>query len=289
MKKPSQKTHWWIDLGMFLGYLLCFYLDLTGVVLHQWLGLSVTILALVHLLLHWDWVTSVFTRFFGRTTARSRIYLLLDMLIMVGAVMMFETGLAISTWFALDLNNFGTWLDVHVYASIITLGLVVLKLGLHWRWIAKTAKKAFAIRGMGQLPLPGQPAAIPVPAAAKEVDRRQFLALMGLVGGASTLAAANVISYFKTAQSVSTVQAAEISTGVAQVQATASVPTATAQASVTQAATAAPTPTALPQVVSSPSASNCTVRCPRGCSYPGHCRRYTDSNQNNKCDLGECM
>jgi hypothetical protein len=33
----------------------------------------------------------------------------------------------------------------------------------------------------------------------------------------------------------------------------------------------------------------CTKRCPRGCSYPGHCRRYTDSNNNGYCDLGECL
>ena len=33
----------------------------------------------------------------------------------------------------------------------------------------------------------------------------------------------------------------------------------------------------------------CFQQCPRGCSYPGHCRRYTDANGNNRCDLGECL
>lgn len=27
--------------------------------------------------------------------------------------------------------------------------------------------------------------------------------------------------------------------------------------------------------------------CNRDCSYPGHCRRYTDQNNNGRCDLGE--
>jgi hypothetical protein len=40
---------------------------------------------------------------------------------------------------------------------------------------------------------------------------------------------------------------------------------------------------------SSALSSGCVVRCERGCSYPGHCRRYTDSNQNGRCDLGECV
>lgn len=33
----------------------------------------------------------------------------------------------------------------------------------------------------------------------------------------------------------------------------------------------------------------CTVRCGRRCFYPGHCRRYRDTNGNGRCDLGECV
>ena len=45
------------------------------------------------------------------------------------------------------------------------------------------------------------------------------------------------------------------------------------------------------QPTSSANASStaCTIRCNKGCSYPGHCRRYVDTNRNNRCDLGECM
>ncbi len=35
-------------------------------------------------------------------------------------------------------------------------------------------------------------------------------------------------------------------------------------------------------------AAACQVRCNRRCSYPGHCRRYVDANQNGRCDWGEC-
>jgi hypothetical protein len=31
------------------------------------------------------------------------------------------------------------------------------------------------------------------------------------------------------------------------------------------------------------------VRCNRGCSFPGQCHRYVDSNANNLCDNGECL
>jgi hypothetical protein len=67
----------------------------------------------------------------------------------------------------------------------------------------------------------------------------------------------------------------------------------------TQTATAAPQQQTTPAAnstkqtsansSSTSSASACQVRCNRRCSYPGHCRRYTDSNKNGRCDLGECL
>ena len=39
---------------------------------------------------------------------------------------------------------------------------------------------------------------------------------------------------------------------------------------------------------SSQPATACQVQCNRRCSYPGHCRRYVDANQNGRCDWGEC-
>jgi hypothetical protein len=33
----------------------------------------------------------------------------------------------------------------------------------------------------------------------------------------------------------------------------------------------------------------CTVLCPKGCSYPGQCQDYRDENGNGLCDLGECL
>lgn len=42
-------------------------------------------------------------------------------------------------------------------------------------------------------------------------------------------------------------------------------------------------------VEASSSTASGAARCPRGCSYPGHCRRYTDANSNGRCDLGESV
>ncbi|HQP08880.1 MAG TPA: hypothetical protein PLY85_07660, partial [Anaerolineaceae bacterium] len=62
------------------------------------------------------------------------------------------------------------------------------------------------------------------------------------------------------------------------------------QAATTQQTVAVSTSTPVPtaaQVVQEQ--ASCVVRCPRGCSFPGRCHKYTDSNNNQKCDLGECL
>ncbi len=56
-----------------------------------------------------------------------------------------------------------------------------------------------------------------------------------------------------------------------------------AQASVVQEPTAQPTQAATPTAQS----SELVVVCRRGCSYPGHCRRFRDNDGSGICDLSE--
>jgi hypothetical protein len=55
----KQKTYWWVDLVLFGGFLVAFFLSLTGVDLHQWIGVFGVLLASYHLLAHRDWVNTV--------------------------------------------------------------------------------------------------------------------------------------------------------------------------------------------------------------------------------------
>lgn len=294
MNKHKQKYNWLIDIAIMTGFLLSFFLDVTGLPLHQWLGLGVAVLVLVHLYLHWDWVTAVAKRIFGKKCGRARLYLLQDALIMLGAVVILETGLAISTWFNLDFYNFSAWVDIHIYSSLITLGLVVVKVGLHWRWIVTIAGKIFTRKSgiRTQQLLRPSPAPVPVPVVNRSVNRRQFLVLMGVVGTASVVAASNVLSRVKAVQSAVLESSSAPSTtpspsesGLALSQGN---PSTAGEGVVTSPSATA---TAVPQVAyNNPNQSTaCQVRCPKGCSYPGQCRRYIDTNQNSKCDLGECI
>lgn len=261
VKANTQKTNWLIDVAIFSGFWLASMLDLTGLAVHQWLGLAVGLAAGYHLLAHWTWVKSVTQRWFGRTSNRARLYFLVDAGMLVGFSLILLTGLVMSTWFDLTLNNYTAWRSVHVTATVATLILTVIKIAIHGRWIVSMARRSIWPAGGQVNPAPAlQPATAPV-----DMGRRDFLKLMGVVGGAALIASISALNGEE--------ESAVTSASAAQSEAA----VGTSQSGL-----------ATDSYGLSSSAGQCSVRCNRRCSYPGHCRRYTDTNGNGRCDLGEC-
>jgi len=300
MKKNIQIKNWWIDAVMLAGYLFCFYLEFTGVIGHEWLGVGVGLLAILHTWLHRDWVMKVTRRFFSGAGGRSRWYYLVDVLILIGFIVILETGVVISTWLNLDLAEYAAWLDIHTFASITTLALLAVKVAIHWRWVVNITNKIFSAEPKS-MPVP-----VPVPVNRQAVDRRRFLGLMGVVGMGSLLAVINVArenSIYQTSSDVSasalgTVEDPVTNIPVATAEAGAqSSPAAAEQTMTGVVETAPPTSTGTPTTVptaeyvqeTQPVVAACQVRCSKGCSFPGRCRRYVDQNGNRLCDLGECL
>lgn len=290
MNPKDPRTNWVIDAVLLTAFLFAFFMNLTGVLLHQWLGVLIVVLIILHFVNHREWVNCMIERFFKKTSGRARLYAVIDLALLFGLILITETGLVISSWFNLELTNFAVWRDVHVVSSIVTLLLAVVKIGLHWRWIVSTAKKIF-----GTVAPAPQP--VPVPVRVKAMDRRQFLFTMGMVSLGSALAISNVLprKTVATAEfSAETTQPTSLPTAALQTnQTTASQATPAGQDVATDAPTVVPAtlPTATLQPVAAQTIGLvCSRGCPKGrhCSFPGQCRLFTDSNANNLCDLGEC-
>ncbi len=312
MKKQTNKTNWWIDLILFIGFILAFLLEITGLSLHQWGGLFICILAVYHLLRHWKWVVNILKRINLRNTGSQRIRFFIDLLLLFGFEIILLTGLLISSWFDLPLNNYLLLRNIHVIASISALVLLFVKIAVHVQWINSTAQKLFHPSSKYSLPQKTGETAL----LAYSKERREALRLMGTVGIASF--AAILIGGNKTLQSLleedQVVDGQIVSTATSTPENTPT-PTATSTGSAELAdpqvhnqrrnrgqseSTSTPTPgaaqdysspqlTATPTPTSTPTASTCIIRCPKGCAYPGSCRRYIDANGNGLCDLGECL
>ena len=255
------------------------------------------LLALYHLVTHWSWVKAVSARLPGKTSSKARLYYLVDALLLAGFTGIVSTGLVISSWFNLELANYALWRSFHIIASVTTLLTLVVKLGLHWRWIVTTTRKVFGPSVQVPAPRPtpsGAPARHPA-ASAPALSRRDFLKVMGGVGAASLFALGSSLKGLQ--DSIQVVQAGAQAQTISAAQPDAQTQdqaTAATGATATAAATAITAATATTAATTSAAASGsttsgCVVRCNKGCSFPGRCKRYTDSNGNKRCDLGECL
>jgi hypothetical protein len=278
----SQQTNWWLDAVLFAAFLSTFFLTITGVEIHQWIGIGIGLMLMIHLVMHINWVGTVITRFFGKCSASARVNLVMDIALMGGFAMIIFTGLIISTWLNLAFIDYSAWWTVHVISAVTTLFALLVKLFLHRKWIVNVAET----RVFGRNVIP-QPAAIPVPAASR-VNRREFLKMSALLGAGAFVGASQihnvleraVVSKAAAAATTATVQSQPVDQNVSL---SVSNPTAVPATAPTAIPTAVPT-----QAVAAASQS-CTVLCPRGCSFPGRCRKYVDANGNGKCDRGECL
>jgi HAMP domain-containing protein len=276
-KKNSGAINWWIDCILFVSFLVMFFLELTGVVLHQWLGMLAGIWALYHLVRHWGWLRAVGQHFFAKASLKALLYTLLDAALLLGFSIILMSGLIISTWLDLPLQQTGqTWVTLHVTASEVTLGLVVLKVLVHGCWVIAMARRIFR----PATPLQAQP-------ATGGVTRREFLRMAGLVCGAAGLAMLAVTRPLNGLSEVAAEDAAAEPTDRPAQPDTTPIVAQQAQLEPT-AQTAQPTAVATPTATTVPAVT--CQHCPKGrhCAYPGSCRLYTDANGNGLCDLGEC-
>lgn len=278
---PLQNNHkfnWFLDFLILAGFLLSFNMELTGVEIHQWLGISLLLLVIIHLCNHWEWIKTFIKRNSRRVTVRNRIFGLIDLLLLAGMLMIIGTGLVISTWFTFDLDNYSVWLNLHIYFSIGTLVLTVVKIGLHWRWIVNITRQIFHPSVHSPFPVENN----------LSMSRRQFLALMGLISLGSALAVANVLPKVRSSSTSTQTENVEIT----EIQ-TETEPVAEPQPSATQPQLQTSQPEEMATAISQPTAqpiAACTYTCRRGnhCAFPGQCHDYRDTNNNGLCDKGEC-
>ena len=53
------RLDFWLDAVLLVAYTLAYSLGFTGMATHEWLGIGLGVVLLVHLTLHWDWVIRI--------------------------------------------------------------------------------------------------------------------------------------------------------------------------------------------------------------------------------------
>ena len=134
-----------LDLALAIAFLVLLRPVLTGLAIHEWLGLALGGALLLHLLLHRRWAIGVARKWLSKLPIKTRVYTIVDASLLVAFLTIIGSGVAMShavlPLFGLTGSTGSAWFVMHKWSSMLTLALVGIKLVLHRAWFAAVVKK----------------------------------------------------------------------------------------------------------------------------------------------------
>jgi len=127
--------------------------------LHTWVGLGMTVIALIHFIIHFDWIVNMAKKVAKEALHRKtilnrhgRFNVFVDAMIALGFFISAITGLIfflvagensvftpaarmIADTTALDL--------IHSWSGILMIAAAVVHFAIHWQWVVKIARRIF--------------------------------------------------------------------------------------------------------------------------------------------------
>ena len=160
-KRPSIFAKLAIDLAMVLLFITALGFRSTGGLAHEWIGLMFSLLCSLHVAHNWNWYGSLLK---GKYSASRVLNTSLNLLILVGAILLFISGVINSRHIfkALNLNGSLEMRQLHslvAYWGIVLLGVhaglqwnkvlmaLKIKAGTNWKWLGNS----LALRGLAIL------------------------------------------------------------------------------------------------------------------------------------------
>ena len=119
-----------VDAACLLVYLVAASPALTGIGIHEWLGLGVLVVFFAHAAMHVDWAVEAVRSAFARPSWARTGNLALDLLI-VAAFM----TVTVSGSLGLYADGYYFWDPLHAIAAKALLALLLVHVVAHWRWL----------------------------------------------------------------------------------------------------------------------------------------------------------
>jgi hypothetical protein len=143
---PGQtKTKLWVDILIFIVFLIAMEPHSSGLAIHEWLTLSLLAVMIVHLLLSWNWIAETTRRFFGKQGVQNRINYILNWLLFIDGTLLMISGIMISEValpaMKIQLPLGFAWRRLHDMSANFVLILLGIHTALHWNWIVNTFRR----------------------------------------------------------------------------------------------------------------------------------------------------
>jgi hypothetical protein len=144
------KSNLVLDVVIAVAFLVASNPPLTGLAVHEWLGVSFAVALVVHLLFHWNWIAHVTRRVFRTSAGGSRLNYAVNALLFVALTATVLSGLLISKHLLATLGLPTTprpaWREIHSVSANTVLAALGVHIGLHWNWLAFHLAHVLGIR-----------------------------------------------------------------------------------------------------------------------------------------------
>lgn len=152
--RSQTKTKLLIDILIFIGFLVAMDPHSSGIAVHEWLATSLIAALVVHLLLSWDWIANITSRFLNKINRTSRINYILNWLLFMDGTVIMLSGFMISEsllpFLGIQLPPGFAWRSLHDMSANLFLIILGLHTALHWSWIVDAFKR-YVFQPIGRL------------------------------------------------------------------------------------------------------------------------------------------
>ncbi len=148
-KLKIRKNAFLLILDVFLGagFVVVNFVQETGIAFHEWFGVFLGLFMLLHIGLHWKWITNMVKKFFKVKNIKQHIKFVVDVLAFTAFFTIIITGILMSRSF---LSAFGlaglhsfTLKMLHAMSTQAAIILIVAHLLLNLKWILTVVKRLF--------------------------------------------------------------------------------------------------------------------------------------------------
>jgi len=134
-----------LDIIIFIAFLIAMEPRSSGITIHEWLATSLIAVLIVHLLLSWDWITRITSRFIGKINSQSRFNYILNWTLFIDGAVIMLSGFMISEslmpYLGLQFPRNFAWRGLHEFSTNLFSLLLGLHTALHWSWVVETFKR----------------------------------------------------------------------------------------------------------------------------------------------------
>lgn len=139
--RASISTRVWIDVALFVGYVLLSAPQTTGIPFHEYVTVVFIPIFIAHIVLDWAWVARVFRGTDKKRPAETRFNRLFDLVLFAAMVVVIYSGFMVSESilpdFGIEPTTNAIWSTLHNAGGNLLILLVGVHLAMHWPWIKR--------------------------------------------------------------------------------------------------------------------------------------------------------